>query len=236
MDLTPGPRLVSTRQCMDRYFRLELSGADFGDEPGYGLNTGRWLASQLPASDPVWLGWGLVAVTAVLCPGSNGAGFGEILKMATASPRHRKGRSIALLMASRVGDALINTEGSPSPAGRTLEVGPELAAADFLGSPPESPWPGWIRVEEVRGDFREHMRTELDVIRQLLAGELPGADPGAIGWAVTGTARMLLKQAAEPRAPGRPGPSAWRQADVRSGMATTAFLLGVVGDFLIDQG
>jgi hypothetical protein len=104
----PSPRLVASRGLLQREFNRYQAAA--GEQISYGSAIARWLAAQLPGADPGQLGWGILAVTALLCPDS-----APILR--PAIPRRksseRRGERTSMILASRVGEALVESAGAP---------------------------------------------------------------------------------------------------------------------------
>jgi hypothetical protein len=232
MGVNPSERLVASREELQREFDRHQALA--GEPIGYGSGTAGWLAAQLRGADPRQLGWGILAVTAMLLPTADEGGpWGR--------PEGRGGERTSMILASRVGEALIE---SPAPAGRPAgpaEVGPELAAcempavyAEFAG--PSGGSAAAVDPAELRREFHESMADALAEIRQLLLDELPGADLEAIGWALIGTGMSLLVQTSKiaPR-------SRWlrrrpaRGASVRTSAMRSSLLLAAVGDYLVSQ-
>jgi len=224
---------------MDRYFHLELAKDDISAQDRYARNAARWLASQLPDIDSERLGWSVLVVTAMLYPDWYDPALGDRLKSATRSPAESKGMSIALLLAGRVGEALIDAKHGQSsePGAPMLEVSAELATVDFprlvseLFESPMGTDPG-----QLRSRFGEAIG-DLDDIRELVTEEIPGVDLRAIGRALVATALLLFRQISELPTPGRLRRKRQRRfAGIQSGMTTAAFTLGMIGDYLTSQG
>jgi hypothetical protein len=232
MSVSPSERLRVSREELQREFDRHQAAA--GEPIGYGSETARWLAAQLPGTDPRQLGWGILAVTAMLLPAADEDGT-------RGGPEDRGAERTSMILASRVGEALVE---SAAPAvGRppgAAAVGPELAAcemsavyAEFAGRPAGS---AAVDPAELRREFHESMADGLAEIRGLLLDELPGADLEAIGWALIGTGMSLLVQTSKiaPR-------SRWlrrrprRGASARTSAMRSSLLLAAVGDYLAGQ-
>ena len=191
MTAHPSARLAASRGLLQREF--EQYQAVAGAPISYGSDVAVWLVAQLPGTDPGELGWGIIAVTALLCP-EDGRGAGA----APAQPGERSGERTSMLLASRVGEALLGLA-RPRPPGAGHEVGPELARldmsgvyAEFCGLPSSSA--ATADPARLRRELHRAMAGGLAEIRQCLADELPGADLPAIGWSLIGTGMCLLAQ------------------------------------------
>jgi hypothetical protein len=238
MGVNPAKRLKASREELQRAFDRHQDA--LGEPIGYGSGTARWLASQLPGADPRQLGWGIIAVTAMLFPaGSEGAGTEDAAGSdAWSTPGERGGERTSMILASRVGEALLESAplepGPAGPAGVT-EIGAELAAcemtavySEFVGAPrdpAEAADPA-----ELRRDFQETMAPGLAEIRERLVEELPGADVTAIGWALIGTGMSLLVQTSKIK----PSRRLRHRSSVRTSAMRSSLLLAAVGDFLVD--
>jgi hypothetical protein len=231
MGVNPSERLRVSREELQREFDRHQAAA--GEPVGYGSAIARWLTEQLPGADPRQLGWGILAVTALLFPAADQGG-------PWAGLQDRGGERISMILASRVGEALVES-GAPAagPAAGPVQIGPELAAcemsavyAEFAGQPAGSA--AAVDPAELRREFRESMADGLAQIRQTLLADLPGADLQAIGWALIGTGMSVLVQASKiaPR-------SRWlrrrprRGASVRTSAMRSSLLLAAVGDYLV---
>lgn len=234
MSVVPAERLIKTREVLQREF--DLYQAASRQRISYGASIAQWLMSQLPAADPAQLGWGIIAVTAQLLPES------PILteRKPGEKPGTRSGQRFSLLVASRVGEALLTS--TEIPADRQVpgspEVGPELAQIDlseaytqFTGLP--SSESAVKDPAQLRREFAAYMADDLQLIRQYLTDDLPGADTGAIGWALIGTGMILLAQESKAAAP-----KGWRRSTrdreqtARNNAMTAALLLACIGDWL----
>jgi len=230
MGVNPSERLRVSREELQREF--DRHQAAVGEPIGYGSAIARWLTEQLPGADPRQLGWGILAVTAMLFPAAGQGG-------PWAGLQDRGGERTSMILASRVGEALV-ASGAPAagPEAGFVRIGPELAAcemsavyAEFAGQPAGS---AAADPAELRREFRESMADGLAQIRQTLLDDLPGADLQAIGWALIGTGMSLLVQASKiaPR-------SRWlrrrprRGASVRTSAMRSSLLLAAVGDYLV---
>src|SRR5258708_16497266 len=65
----PSARLVASRELLRREFDRYQAAA--GEQISYGSAIAQWLTAQLPATDTAQLGWGILTVTALLCPDSH---------------------------------------------------------------------------------------------------------------------------------------------------------------------
>lgn len=211
----PSPRLVASRGLLQREFDRYQAAA--GEQISYGPAIARWLASQLPGADPGQLGWGILAVTALLCSDS-------------------EGERTSMILASRVGEALVESA-VPQGAhpGHALEIGPELALldmsgvyAEFTGLAPSATAPA-----DPRREFHRTMADGLGEIRQRLIAELPGADVEAIGWGLIGSGMCLLVQASRVPPARRLRPGTRRRRSFRASAMRSALFLAAVGDYLV---
>jgi hypothetical protein len=230
MGVKPGKRLVTSREELQREF--ERHQAAVGEPISFGSGIAGWLVSQLPGADPRQLGWGILAVTAMLFPGADDRG-------AWSTPDELSGEGTSMILASRVAEALLASGAPPGGPGGgragVAEIGPELAACDmaevyseFVG-PPEDPQ----KAEDpaaLRRQFQLSMAAGLAEIRQHLRDELPGADLTAIGWALIGTGMSLLVQTSKIK----PSRRLRRRTSVRTSAMRSSLLLAAVGDFLAD--
>jgi hypothetical protein len=229
MGVNPTKRLRVSREELQRAFDRHQDA--LGEPIGYGSATAGWLASQLPGADLRQLGWGILVVTAMLfpVPGEN-AGAGD----PWPGPDERGGERTSMLLASRVGEALLAAAPPAAGPAGVAEVGPELAAcemtavySEFVG-PPRDPAQA-ADPAALRREFRESMAPGLAEIRRRLVEELPGADLAAIGWALIGTGMSLLVQTSKIKPSRRPR----RRANVRTSAMRSSLLLAAVGDFLV---
>jgi hypothetical protein len=233
MSITPSPRLIKTREALQREVNSAQAGR--GGRPDYGP-VAQWLVSQLAGADPGQLGWGIIAVTGHLLPPD------PLLSPPRPGekPGTRAGQRRTFLRASQVGEALLSSAqiAAERPAAASFEVGNKLADLDmsevyieFTGLP-SSHSPN-KNAAQLRREFVQRMSGELRDIRQLLVDDLPGADHAAIGWALIGTGISLLLQAGK-----APKPSGWRRSkrqreETAQGSAmNSAMLLACVGDYL----
>ena len=231
----PSPRLVASRGLLQREFDRYQAAA--GEQISYGSAIARWLAAQLPGADPGQLGWGILAVTALLCPDS-----AEIPApvLAPGTPRRKSGERwgerTSMILASRVGEALVESAGAPGGhPGDALEIGPELALLDMSGVYAEFTGlaPTAAAQADPRGEFQRTMAGGLGEIRQCLITELPGADVEAIGWGLIGSGMCLLVQASRVPPPRRLRPGARRRRSYRASAMRSALFLAAVGDYLV---
>ena len=229
----PSPRLVASRGLLQHEFDRYQAAA--GEQISYGSAIARWLAAQLPGADPGQLGWGILAVTALLCPDS--AEIPARLLAPCAPLRksgERWGERTSMILASRVGEALVDSAGTPGGhACDALEIGPELALldmsriyAEFTGLAPQA---------DPRREFQQTMADGLDEIRRCLITELPGADVEAIGWGLIGSGMCLLVQASRVPSPRRLRPGARRRRNFRASAMRSALFLAAVGDYLVSR-
>jgi hypothetical protein len=231
MGAHPSPRLVASRGLLQREFNRYQAAA--GEQISYGSAIARWLAAQLPGADPGQLGWGILAVTALLCPDS-----APIL--APGAPRRksgeRRGERTSMILASRVGEALVESAGAPcAQACGALEVGPELALLGISGAYAEFAGLGPTAAAQAdpRREFQRTMADGLGAIRRCLIAELPGADIQAIGWGLIGSGMCLLVQASRVPPPRRLRPGARRRRRLRVSAMRSALFLAAVGDYLV---
>src|SRR5215469_17480935 len=215
----PSPRLVASRGRLQHEFDRYQAAA--GEQISYGSAIARWLAAQLPGADPGQLGWGILAVTALLCPDSADERWGERTSM---------------ILASRVGEALVESAGGPGGhAGAALEIGPELALLDMSGVYAEFTGLAAVAAPQAdpRREFQRTMADGLGEIRRCLITELPGADVEAIGWGLIGSGMCLLVQASRVPPPRRLRPGARRRRSFRTSAMRSALFLAAVGDYLV---
>jgi hypothetical protein len=239
MAAQPSPQLIASRGRLQYEFDRYQAAA--GEQISYGSAIARWLAAQLPGADPGQLGWGILAVTALLCPDSPEIPAeipAPILAPGTPQrkPGERWGERTSMILASRVGEALVECAGAPGGhAGAALEIGPELALLDMSGVYAE--FTGLAPTAAARADpRREFQRTVADglgEIRQCLITELPGADVEAIGWSLIGSGLSLLVQASRVPPPRRLRPGARRRRSFRASAMRSALFLAAVGDYLV---
>jgi hypothetical protein len=238
MGVNPAKRLQASRAELQRAFDRHQDA--LGEPIGYGAGTARWLASQLPGADPAQLGWGIIAVTAMLFPARVGdaagaAAEGSAEGDAWSAPGERGGERTSMILASRVGEALLESAPPAAGSARVRQVGAELAAcemtavySEFVGAPrdpAEAADPAALRRE-----FQQSMAPGLAEIRERLTEELPGADLAAIGWALIGTGMSLLVQTSKIK----PSRRLRRRSSVRTSAMRSSLLLAAVGDFLVD--
>jgi hypothetical protein len=231
----PSARLVASRELLQREFDRYQAAA--GEQISYGSAIAQWLAAQLPGTDTAQLGWGILAVTALLCPDSY-----PVLTSGKPQqkPAERWGERTSMILASRVGEALVESadqaNGHP---GHAREVGPELALLDMSGvyseftGLPSSSSPDAAPVD-LRREFHQAMADGLGEIRQCLTDELPGADLTAIGWGLIGSGMCLLVQASKVAPPHRLRPGARRRGNFRASAMRSALFLAAVGDYLVN--
>ena len=231
----PSARLVASRELLQREFDRYQAAA--GEQISYGSAIAQWLAAQLPGTDTAQLGWGILAVTALLCPDSY-----PVLTSGKPQqkPGDRWGERTSMILASRVGEALVESadhaNGHP---GHALEVGPELALFDMSGVYPEftglpsSSSPDAVPVDR-RREFHQAMADGLGEIRECLTGELPGADLTAIGWGLIGSGMCLLVQASKVAPRRRLRLGARRRGNFRASAMRSALFLAAVGDYLVN--
>jgi hypothetical protein len=231
----PSARLVASRELLQQEFDRYQAAA--GEQISYGSAIAQWLAAELPRTDIAQLGWGILAVTALLCPDSYPV-------LASGQPQRkpgdRWGERTSMILASRVGEALVESavqaNGHP---GDGLEVGPELAVFDMSGvyaeftGLPSSASPD-AAPADLRREFQQAMADGLAEIRQCLTEELPGADPTAIGWGLIGSGMCLLVQASKVIPSRRLRPGARRRGNFRASAMRSALFLAAVGDYLVN--
>jgi hypothetical protein len=230
MGVNPSERLRASRAELQRAFDRHQDA--LGEPIGYGSATAGWLASQLPGADLRQLGWGILVVTAMLFP-AQGENAGEGDPWST--PDERGGERTSMLLASRVGEALLEAAPAAAAPAGVVEIGPELAAcemttvySEFVGAPRDPAQAA--DPAALRREFHESMAAGLAEIRQRLTEELPGADLAAIGWALIGTGMSLLVQTSKIK----PSRRLRRRSNVRTSAMRSSLLLAAVGDFLVD--
>src|SRR5215469_8047120 len=231
----PSPRLVASRGRLQHEFDRYQAAA--GEQISYGSAIARWLAAQLPGADPGQLGWGILAVTALLCPDSAEIPA-AIRAPGTPQPKsgERWGERTSMILASRVGEALVESAGAPGGhGGAALEIGPELALLDMSGVYAEFTGLAAVAAPQAdpRREFQRTMADGLGEIRRCLITELPGADVEAIGWGLIGSGMCLLVQASRVPPPRRLRPGARRRRSFRTSAMRSALFLAAVGDYLV---
>jgi hypothetical protein len=230
MAVTPTPRLVACREQMQREFEVIQAAVGADEQFAYEASTAQWLTSQLPGADFAQIGWAIILVSAAMYPD---------LPMAAAEGNVQQGgQRFTLILASRVGEALLADVPSAAPPGDSFEVGPKLASRDLSEIYSEMPWLPSSSVPDadpavLRREFQQAMSEAMTEVRQELVSELPGADLSAIGWALLGTGTTLLARTVQfDQRRWRPG----RQA--RKKLQTSAFnhglLLAAIGEYLVD--
>jgi hypothetical protein len=225
MGVYPSERLVASREELQREFERHQDAV--GEPIGYGSGIARWLASQLPGVDPRQLGWGILAVTAMLFPARD-----EDAPWPAA--RERGGERTSMMLASRVGEALVESAAPARRSAGAAAIGPELAACEMSAAYGEIaglPFGSAATVDpaKMRREFHDSMADGLAEIRQLLRDELPGADLEAIGWALIGTGMSLLAQTS------KLGRGTRRRGSPRTSAMRSSLLLAAVGDYLVGQ-
>jgi hypothetical protein len=234
MSVMPSDRLTKTREVLQR--EIDIYQAASGQQLSDGGSIARWVISQLPAADPAQLGWGIIAVTASMLPESPILTRGK----PGEKPGTRSGQRFSLLVAGRIGEALLASAQAPAepPAPGSPKVGPELARIDlseayanFTGLPSsQSPVK---EPAQLRREFAAYMADELQTVRQFLTDDLPGSDTAAIGWALLGTGMVLMAQESKAAPPkGWRSSTRNREQTARDSAMTAALLLACVGDWL----
>jgi len=231
----PSPRLVASRGRLQHEFDRYQAAA--GEQISYGSAIARWLAAQLPGADPGQLGWGILAVTALLCPDSPEIPAPILTPGAPLRKSgERSGERTSMILASRVGEALVDSAGTPGGhVGHALEIGPELALLDMSGVYAEFTGlaPTAAAQADPRREFQRTMADGLGEIRRCLTTELPGADVEAIGWGLIGSGMCLLVQASRVPPPRRLRPGVSRRRSFRASAMRSALFLAAVGDYLV---
>jgi len=117
MAIEPAAQILALRESLNERFDRYLAAA--GEPLTSGADVTQWLLSQLPGTDPELLGWAVLTVAGLLYPGMRAerAAIGM-----TATVPGAAGQSMTMLIASRVGEALIEAAAGPgrsetSPAG-----------------------------------------------------------------------------------------------------------------------
>ena len=230
MAVTPTQRLLAAREQMQREFEVIQAAVGPEEQFAYEASTAQWLTSQLPGADFAQIGWAIILVSAAMYP--------DLPMAATEGNVQQGGQRFTLILASRVGEALLADVPSAAPPGDSFEVGPKLASRDLSEIYSEMPWLPSSSVPDadpavLRREFQQAMSEAMTEVRQELVSELPGADLSAIGWALLGTGTTLLARTVQfDQRRWRPG----RQA--RKKLQTTAFnhglLLAAIGEYLVD--
>jgi hypothetical protein len=238
MAVSPTRQMMASREEMQREFDAFQAAA--GGKVSYGTIVAQWLAGQLPGADIAAVGWGIILVSAMLYP----AGPADPADPAQekAHPGRRAGQRLTIMLASRVGEALLETAVGAVPSGQAFEVGPELTQFDVSGiyaeatGLPSSGVPG-TDPAVLRREFHQAMGDDLIKIRQSLENELPGANLAATGWGLTGTGSRLLVEVGKVDPPRRLRllrAGARRRDNYRSAAMNSALSLASLGDYLAD--
>lgn len=234
MAVSPTRQLMASREEMQREFDAFQAAA--GGKVSYGTIVAQWLAGQLPGADIAAVGWGIILVSAMLYPAGPADPAEE-----KAHPGRRAGQRLTIMLASRVGEALLEAAVAAVPSGQPFEVGPELAQFDVSGiyteaaGLPSSGVPG-TDPAVLRREFHQAMGDDLIRIRQSLENELPGANLAATGWGLTGTGSRLLVEVGKVDPPRRLRlrAGARRRDNYRSSAMNSALSLASLGDYLAD--
>jgi hypothetical protein len=234
MAVTLTEHLKASREGMQREFDAFQRAT--GRKISYGTIVAQWLAGQLPGADLGEVAWGIILIGAMLFPADPVPPAEE-----KAHPGRRAGQRLTIILASRVGEALLEAATGTRPSGQPFEVGPELAQFDVSGiyteatGLPSSGVPG-TDPAVLRREFHQAMGDDLIKIRQSLAAELPGANPTAIGWGLTGTGSRLLVEVGQIEPPRRLRLRAGgrRRENYRSSAMNSALSLASLGDYLVD--
>src|SRR5450755_1646682 len=242
MAIAPAPQILALRESLGERFDRYLAAA--GEPLTSGADVTEWLLSQLPGADPELLGWAVLTVAGLLYPGLRPE------RMAAGTTATVAGQNMTMLIASRVGEALIEAAEAPRAAAGTAQagtaatgtaqagtvvVGRELSLVDLTEAYADLRLPAApdATAAQRRRQLREHMAAELAEIREVLTEGIAGLDLTAAGWALTGTGMCLLVQTS--RAPAaRRGrlPRRSRHDELKNSAMRSAMLLAVIGDFL----
>jgi hypothetical protein len=136
MAIEPAPRIVALRESLRERFDRYLAVA--GEPLTSSADVSQWLLSQLPDADPEQLGWAVLTVAGLLYPGLEGerTAPGTIATMVGQKTATIAGQNMTMLIASRVGEALIEAAAASRPPG----AGATGAAG--AGARPARPGPG----------------------------------------------------------------------------------------------
>jgi len=240
MAIEPAPRILALRESLSERFDRYLAAA--GEPLTSGADVTEWLLSQLPGADPEPLGWAVLTVAGLLYPEL------QAEQPAAGTTATLAGQNMTMLIASRVGEALIEAAGPARAAASaaqggtggagTVTVGRELSLVDLteayadlrLAAAPDA------SAAQRRRQLQEHMAGELAEIREVLTDGIAGIDLAAAGWALTGTGMCLLVQTS--RAPAgrhnRLTRRRHRDDELKNSAMRSAMLLAVIGDFLVN--
>jgi hypothetical protein len=229
MAVTPTPRLVACREQMQREFEVIQAAVGPDEQFAYEASTAQWLISQLPGADFAQIGWAIILVSAAMYP--------DLPMGATEGKVQQGGQRFTLILASRVGEALLADVSAAAPPGDSFEVGPKLASRDLSEIYSEMPWLPSSSVPDVdpavlRREFQQAMSEAMTEVRQELVSELPGADLSAIGWALLGTGTTLLARTVQFYR-GRWRRGAKRSKELQTSAFNNGLFLAAIGDYLV---
>jgi hypothetical protein len=131
MALELSPQVLAVRESLRQQFARYQAAS--GEPLTSGAGVTEWLLSQLPGTDPERLGWAVITVAGLLYPGLpvTGAPDGDRRKLA--------GQSTAMLVASRVGEALIDRAARATPAHPGISANPAAPAPPGTPAHPTAP-------------------------------------------------------------------------------------------------
>ena len=115
MAIAPAPQILALRESLGERFDRYLAAA--GEPLTSGADVTEWLLSQLPGADPELLGWAVLTVAGLLYPGLRPE------RMAAGTTATVAGQNMTMLIASRVGEALIEAAEAPRAAAGAAQAG-----------------------------------------------------------------------------------------------------------------
>jgi|SRR5450755_1017345 hypothetical protein len=240
MAIAPAPQILALRESLGERFDRYLAAA--GEPLTSGADVTEWLLSQLPGADPELLGWAVLTVAGLLYPGLRPE------RMAAGTTATVAGQNMTMLIASRVGEALIEAAEAPRAAAGaaqagtaqagTVVVGRELSLVDLTEAYADLRLPAApdATAAQRRHALQENMASELAEIRTVLTGGIAGIDLAAAGWALTGTGMCILVQTSRVPAARRARLTGRRRRhdELKNSAMRSAMLLAVIGDFLVN--
>jgi hypothetical protein len=255
MAIAPAPQILALRESLGERFDRYLAAA--GEPLTSGADVTEWLLSQLPGADPELLGWAVLTVAGLLYPGLRPE------RTAAGTTATVAGQNMTMLIASRVGEALIEAAEAPRAAAGaaqagtaqagtaqagtaatgtaqagTVVVGRELSLVDLTEAYADLRLPAApdATAAQRRHALQENMAGELAEIRTVLTGGIAGIDLTAAGWALTGTGMCILVQTSRVPAARRARLTGRRRRhdELKNSAMRSAMLLAVIGDFLVN--
>jgi hypothetical protein len=240
MAIAPAPQILALRESLGERFDRYLAAA--GEPLTSGADVTEWLLSQLPGADPELLGWAVLTVAGLLYPGLRPE------RTAAGTTATVAGQNMTMLIASRVGEALIEAAEAPRAAAGAAQagtaqagsvvVGRELSLVDLTEAYADLRLPAApdATAAQRRHALQENMAGELAEIRTVLTGGIAGIDLTAAGWALTGTGMCILVQTSRVPAARRARLTGRRRRhdELKNSAMRSAMLLAVIGDFLVN--